>query len=49
MLETILVTLTAFGLTIGVITEVVEPAAAYGWDKAKAGYEYVEDKINPGA
>jgi hypothetical protein len=49
MLETILVTLTALGLTIGVITEVVEPAAQYGWDKAKAGYEYVEDKINPDA
>ena len=49
MLETILVTVTAFGLTIGVITEVVKPAAEYGWDKAKAGYEYVEDKINPDA
>jgi hypothetical protein len=49
MLETILVTLTAFGLTIGVITEVVKPAAEYGLEKAKDGYEYVEDKINPDA
>lgn len=49
MLETILVTATAFGLAIGVITEVVKPAAEYGWEKAKDGYEYVEDKINPDA
>jgi hypothetical protein len=49
MLETVFVAVTAFALTIGVITEVVEPAAHYGWDKAKQGYEYVEDKINPDA
>lgn len=49
MLETIVIAITAVGLTIGVITEVVQPAAEYGWDKAKAGYEYVEDKINPDA
>lgn len=49
MLETIVVAFTAVGLFVGVMTEVVEPAAEYGWDKAKAGYEYVEEKINPDA
>lgn len=47
MLESIFVGLTALGILAGVVTEVVEPALHYGWDKAKDGYEYVEDKINP--
>ena len=49
MIESIFIGITALGILAGVVTEVVEPAAKYGWDKAKVGYEYVEDKVNPDA
>ena len=38
--------LVSVGLLAGVFTEVVEPAATYALDQGKAGYEYVEEKLN---
>ena len=34
------------GLLGGIITDVVEPAATYAVDKSKAGYEYVQEKLD---
>jgi xanthosine utilization system XapX-like protein len=34
------------GLLGGIVSEVVEPAAKYAVDKSKAGYEYVQEKLD---
>jgi hypothetical protein len=49
MIATIITITTQAFIAIGVYTDVVQPAAHYSWDKAKQGYEYVEQKINPDA
>jgi hypothetical protein len=33
-------------LAMGVLTEVVEPTANYVIDQGKAGYEYVQEKLD---
>jgi hypothetical protein len=45
MIEFFVTTVVALGLTMGVITEVVEPAANYAIDQGKAGVEYIEEKL----
>ena len=34
------------GLALGIFTEVVEPTANYVIDQGKAGYEYVQEKLD---
>lgn len=34
------------GLFGGIISEVVEPAATYAVEQGKAGYEYVQEKLD---
>jgi len=46
MIEFIVTTVVALGLTMGVITEVIEPAATYAIDQGKQGVEYIEEKLN---
>jgi len=46
MIEFIVTRVVALGLTMGVITEVVEPAATSAIDQGKAGVEYIEEKLN---
>ena len=45
MIEFILTTVVAVSLTMGVITEVVKPAANYAIDQGKQGVEYIEEKL----
>lgn len=46
MIEFLVASVVALGLGVGVLTEVVQPTAAYALDQGKAGYEYVEEKLN---
>ena len=46
MIEFLVTTVVAGGLILGVLTEVVKPAATYALDQGKAGYEYVQEKLD---
>ena len=46
MIEFLLAGVVALGLAAGVFTEVVEPATAYAINQGKAGYEYVQEKLD---
>ena len=46
MIEFLVASVVALGLGVGVFTEVVQPTAAYALDQGKAGYQYVEEKLN---
>ena len=46
MIEFLLAGAVVIGLGLGVLTEVVEPAANYAIDQGKQGVEYIEEKLN---
>ena len=46
MIEFLIAGTVALGLGLGVITEIVQPAAAYAIDQGKQGVEYIEEKLN---
>jgi hypothetical protein len=46
MIEFFVTSIVVVGLSIGVLTEVVEPTASYVIDQGKAGYEYVQEKLD---
>jgi len=46
MIEFLVTTVVAGGLILGVFTEVVQPTAEYALDQGKAGYEYVQEKLD---
>jgi len=46
MIEFFVTTVVAGGLILGVVKDVVQPAASYALDHGKAGYEYVQEKLN---
>ena len=46
MIEFLVASVVALGLGVGVFTEVVQPTAAYALDQGKAGYEYVQEKLD---
>ena len=46
MIEFIVTTVVAGVLASGVFTEVLEPTANYVIDQGKAGYEYVQEKLD---
>ena len=46
MIEFLVAGVVALGLGLGVFTEVLQPTAAYALDQGKAGYEYVQEKLD---
>lgn len=46
MIEFLIAGTVALGLGLGVITEIVQPAANYAIDQGKQGVEYIEEKLN---
>ena len=46
MIEFLVAGVVALGLGVGVLTEIVKPTAAYAIDQGKAGYEYVQEKLD---
>lgn len=46
MIEFLVTSIVGTFLATGVYTEVVEPTASYVIDKGKAGYEYVQEKLD---
>lgn len=46
MIEFFVTSIVGTLLATGVFTEVVEPTASYVIDQGKAGYEYVQEKLD---
>jgi hypothetical protein len=46
MIEFFVTSVVGLVLASGVYTEVVEPTASYVIDQGKAGYEYVQEKLD---
>ena len=46
MIEFLIAGTVALGLGLGVITEIVQPAANYAIDQGKQSVEYIEEKLN---
>lgn len=46
MIEFFVTSIVVGVLATGVFTEVVEPTASYVIDQGKAGYEYVQEKLD---